>query len=116
MTVNELAWRDVKHAENNYLRALKRKGATDEEIAHLEELVKLRERIAKLTKLVRNDTASVESVRWELVESHTLMAAVSCYVRCPVCGVMRGWLVGDNLRYCPNCGTLVDGGVESARD
>ena len=56
MTVNELVQRDVKHARIAYLRALQRKGSTDEEIAHLEELVKLREQIAKV---VANDFIAV---------------------------------------------------------
>lgn len=45
MTVEELAARDYKNAKINYLRAQQRKGATPDELAHLEELVRLRKRI-----------------------------------------------------------------------
>ena len=45
MTIQELAARDLKRAKINYLKAKERSGTPADELAHLKELMKLRERI-----------------------------------------------------------------------
>lgn len=47
MTVHEFVAREKKRAERAYINALRRTGATDAEIEHHEELVRLWEQIEK---------------------------------------------------------------------
>ena len=47
--------------------------------------------------------------RWAYTHHMSSMACVTGHVRCTACNRMRTRLIGDVLKYCPNCGAKMRG-------
>lgn len=99
MTAMELVTREKKRAEQAYIFALRRIGASETEVKHHEELVKLWEQVER--KVSSDGT----------MQGHWVDKATGRYGQrqswCSVCGKPSGIGGIESNRhkpYCPNCG------------